>query len=343
MEGHLEGLEESSVQPWGNVTMTCAAKGLMEADHLSLPIGMDSVLRMTQPVYFSFVAAIGILMNLLVVILVILSKDLRNKSFAIAVQIAFANIFTIVGGKVPSIVQYSFGQPIFGLNACTYSGYFLIAIMDTRVLLMFAFSLDRFASVFAPYLYPRHNLAVIIFTSLLAWIFPMAFKMVGIPQLLDCYSYAQAFHSCMWSMTCGYYCRILHVVYHGAVIFPAMLASVIFIVALYVKGKKIRRHTTEMMGIPESERMTESQWKALKTLFVLILTLVIDEVGLIIVFLFYSIDKVFTHSPLLLIVGYLTVIYFITDPIVIMRNADAREALKAMMKTLLDKIRFKRR
>jgi len=65
---------------------------------------------------------------------------------------------------------------------------------------------------------------------------------------------------------------------------------------------------------------------------------VIEEVGLTIIFIFYSIDKYFLHSPLLLIV-----VYFITDPVVILRNADAREALKAMVKSLLDKIQFKRR
>jgi len=41
-------------------------------------------------------------------------------------------------------------------------------------------------------------------------------------------------------------------------------------------------------------------------------------------------------------VGYLTVVYSITDPIVILRNADAREALKVMMKPLYDQIQLKR-
>jgi len=187
----------------------------------------------------------------------------------------------IFGSLIPSIMRFSFDRPIFGLGVCTFNAIFLFVLVDVRVLLMFAFSLDRFASVFAPFLYPRHNLTFIIFASILAWLIPIAFQLIGIPQILDCYAYSKAFHSCFLSISCSSNCSIFVTLYVSIVIFPAMFSSVVFTLALYIKGKKIRQQTSQMMGTPESQ-MTERDWKAMKTFLLLILTLVAVQIGILI-------------------------------------------------------------
>jgi len=42
-----------------NYTMTCAARGLEEANNVSLPLPVAAVLRVAQPLFFSIVAVTG--------------------------------------------------------------------------------------------------------------------------------------------------------------------------------------------------------------------------------------------------------------------------------------------
>ena len=317
----------------GDLMMTCAARGLRDANNISLPIPLATVLRVSHTLYFSSLAVLGITLNMLVLVLVMWSRKLRNRSFAIAAQIAVANLGVILVATIPTSIQSGFGQPIFGLGQCIVSGYFLHAFVDVRVLLIFAFSLDRFASVFAPFLYPKYNLAFIIFMSALAWFIGIAFNLIGIPQILDCYIYSKPIAACTFSMSCSSNCMIFQSIYLSAVIFPAMAASLIFIIALYIKGRKIRKQTSQMMGTSESG-MTERDWKALKTFFLLTVTVIVVNIGLVFVFILYHVSKATVHSPLILLAAFIMIVYYIIDPIVILRNADAREALKSKIKLL---------
>ena len=330
MESFLEDLEE----PDGNYSMTCAARGLRDANNISLPISLATVLRVSRILYFSSLAVLGIILNLLVLILVMWSRKLRNRSFAIAVQIVLANLGFIVIIIIPTEIQYNvFGQPVFGLGLCIFNGYLVHTLVDVRVLLMFAYSLDRFASVFAPFLYPRHNLTITILSSVLAWFVGISFNLIGIPQILDCYTYSAA-TTCTLSVSCSSNCKIFQSIYLSAVIFPAMTASLIFIIALYIKGKKIRKQTSQMMGTIENYHMTDGEWKALKTFFLLVMTVIVVQVGIGLMFFLENINKFPAYySPALeLFPSCLVCLYFIIDPIAILKNADAREALKAMIK-----------
>ena len=74
--------------------------------------------------------------------------------------------------------------------------------------LVLTYSLDHFASVFAPFLYPRHSLAFATVTSALAWVFAMTFNSIGIPQVLDFYVYSTSISACTLSMSCSLSCKI---------------------------------------------------------------------------------------------------------------------------------------
>ena len=65
-------------------------------------------------------------------------------------------------------------------------------LVDVRILLIFLYSLDHFASVFAPFMYPRHSLKLTVINSVLAWLVVIVGNVLGIPQILDCYKFSNA-------------------------------------------------------------------------------------------------------------------------------------------------------
>ena len=340
MESLFLGLEEEALEEdqtgEGNYSMTCAARSLRDASNISFPASLAAVLKVSQVIFFFVFAVSGIILNGLVAVLVMSSRKLRNRSFAIAVQIVLANLGVIIFSTIPSIIQIGLGEPVFGMGQCVFSGYLLHCFVDVRVLLVLAFSLDRFASVFAPFLYPRHNLALTVAMSVLSWFFGAAFNLIGIPQILDCYIYSKPITACFLSMICNSSCQIFRLLYVSVIIFPAVVASLVFIIALFVKGRKIRQQTSQMTGTLEN-RMTESDWKAVKTFLLLIVTIVALQLGIAVTLALYHINNVAVHSPLMLLAAFV-VVYFIVDPIVILRNADARKELKAMTKRLTGRL-----
>ena len=61
------------------------------------------------------------------------------------------------------------------------------------------------------------------------------------------------------------------------ILVPALTSSLVFITALYVKGKKIRNESA-MMGIPKNH-MSDHDWKALKRFLIFTITIAVPQLG----------------------------------------------------------------
>ena len=326
-------LEDSSFSGSGlgeeNFTaLTCAAKGLQTPSNSS---SLDTAVKVFHILLSSATVISGFILNSLVVILVIVSKKLKTKSFGIAVQIALTNLAIVLLVGLPALIQKIYGQLITGLDLCIASGYILEILIETRISLMFLFSLDRFASVFAPFLYPRlHFKSSVLKFSVLAWLVPIITNVPSIPQILDCFTFTKSLVFCHLSIECSSACKIFLLIYIMVILVPALTSSLVFIIALYVKGKKIRKNESAMMGIPKS-RMSDSDWKPLKTFLLLTITIAVAQIGITV-----TATLVATGAPveLMVISSDVFFLYLITDPLVIMRNEDARQAWKQLYKSL---------
>ena len=158
-------------------------------------------------------------------------------------------------------------------------------LVDVRILLIFLYSLDGFASVFAPFMYPRHSLKLTVINSVLAWLVVIVSNVLGIPQILDCYKFSNAVFICALSISCSTNCKVFQLTYTFAILYPAMLSSFGFILAMYIKGKKIRQRDAEMMGAA-SNQLSYNEWKALKTFLLLTLTIIVVNIVIGIFFCF---------------------------------------------------------
>ena len=317
------GLEEQNF-----TVLTCAARSLQTPSNSS---GLDTAVKVFRILLLSAIIVSGLILNSLVVFLVIVSKKLKTKSFGIAVQIALTNLALVLLVGLPTQIQIIYGWPITGLGPCIASGYITHMLIETRIWLMFLFSLDHFASVFAPFLYPRlHFKSSVLKFSVLAWPLPLITNLPGIPQILDCYTFTKSLVFCHRSIQCSSACKIFVLIDIMVILVPVLTISLVFIIALYVKGKKIRKNESAMMGIPKS-RMSDSDWKALKTFLLLTITIAVAQIGIIVTVI---LDGIGTPSELRVISADVFFLYLITDPLVVMRNEDARQAWKQLYKSL---------
>ena len=319
------GLEEED-----SFILTCAARSLRDSRNVSIPTSVAIASRVFHAVYFFFVLLAGGFLNILVLVLILRSKNLRNQSFAVAFQITLANLGILAAYLIPTTIQITYGETIFSMNFCVVNGYLVNVFAEVRILLVFLFSLDRFASVFAPFLYPKHNTKVTIINSVIAWLITMTSSLIGIPPILDCYMYRKSDSACVKSLSCSSSCKTFQLTYILAVPVPAMALSLLFFVALYIKGKKIRQKESDIVGIPKN-LITNNDWKALKTFFLLALTVIVLNVG-VGLFLIVANAKDVIHTPVsLLAIDIFSILSYLA-PIVILRNADAKDALRALWK-----------
>jgi len=89
---------------------------------------------------------------------------------------------------------------------------------------------------------------------------------------------------------------------------------------------------SEMVGLPNNQ-MTKSDWKALETFLLLVSNMLVAEItiALFIIMSEVGLYKILTNAALVY-VDILSIVLFL-DPIVILRNADARAALKGLCKS----------
>ncbi len=70
----------------------------------------------------------GLVLNFMVLYLVIKYKKLQTHSFAIAIQIAVANLIISIAYGLPSIVNNITSHWILSLEVCTLSGLFAFLV-----------------------------------------------------------------------------------------------------------------------------------------------------------------------------------------------------------------------
>ena len=315
------------------LTSTCAASSFQAANGSVLPPAVDIAARVAQVIYNSILVTVASILNALVIFLVLKFKKLRNVSFAIAIQIAIIDcllVIYIIFGTVNHIPGYY----ILGVNFCIITSILYVVIGYVRNCLIFVFSFDRFASVFAPFNYPRYSHKIITILCVVLWSLGIATAIIPIPPLLDCYTVREPTLSCGYSTSCKS-CLPFFLVVMATHFVPMMFIPVGFFIALYIKGRKIRRQEANMLGL-NSRNMSEQEWRATKT-FVLLLVgiFVVTFPPIIITTLLLRFGSVAQTLATKLAFNILYLIV-ITDPIIILKNADVKEALEKLKKEFKD-------
>ena len=311
-----------------NSTLSCAASSLQVANGSGLPPNIDIAVRVVQATFTIFQSIFGVMLNGLVVVLIVMSKKLRSVSFAIALQIAIVHLF-LTSGNFLTVFSYTAGRWIMGLSFCIANGFLSFMLYYIRAKLIFVFSLDRLATVFIPFHYPKYSKKVVIVLCVLFFCFCFINSFVVLSPFLDCYQYNQAILSCSYSPYCNSNCKIFnHILLMHAV--PVTLLPAVFFTALFIKGRKSRRQVISMTG--EHADMTDEDWRAVKTLILLLLPSFLPAT--------VNLSPLYRNSSLSFVaknllgrmVSNIASLIVVADPVIILRNAEIKEALRTMIK-----------
>ena len=188
--------------------ITCAAASLQATNATAFPARVAVSARVAYIIYGCLQVFLGILLNIMILILVFRFKKLQTISFAIAVQIAIADLGLTITRGIPTVVSNIAGCWILGVELCITSGLVILMLTDLRTLLIFVFSFDRFASVFAPFFYPKLSRRITILMCVLAWSTGAVIGLMGIPPIADCYSFSELSFSCTVTIRCSNNCKI---------------------------------------------------------------------------------------------------------------------------------------
>lgn len=327
---------------FSNETKVCSSS---ITDPAVLPFSESLVImaKLVHSLYFICLFLLGTSLNGLVFTMIVKFKRLQTLSFAIALQVVLLDFFLSVVICLPAVTSVAANRWLFGKAFCVIIGLVSFSAKVIRTLLMFGLVVDRFLSVYCPFFYPRHSLKLITCLSLLFWLLPCAASLLGVPGILDCYTFVPTLWYCGISSQCNRTCDLYAISVVFIIAVPTCISSVILYFALYMKARKFQRVTATTTDLPEANNDTfKKNMRSAMTFFLLFVSLfavtVPPTIGLTIIdnVQIPSDSVVYMLQTLLLSCISLLVVI---DPIVILRNKDVAEVMAEMKGTLIRKFR----
>ena len=326
MEDYLSGSGILDGENSTTTTTTCEALTSSNSLNVSDPsLHVDVVVRAVNVVMADVILLLGNFLNVLTLILILKYNKLHSLSFAIAAQIAICNIIKASVFSLPTVINNVMGQWVLGEHICVACAFARHFSSTVRGGLFLIFSLDRFGVVFFPFTYPRYSQRIVVVACVSSWIISLLFSLTHIPPLLNCFGLVEVINDCFTIPTCSRNCRIIVTLWVYLVYFQFPFIAAGCFIALYVKGRKIRKAESKMLG-KSKKTMSDSDWRALKTISILFGSfLLVTVLPLTLALIFEQFVGIFVYI-LLSLLGILINMVVVTDPIVILRNADAKSS-----------------
>ena len=319
---------------------TCVRSSLESTNATVLPSHVAIGARVTLAIYGLCIFLLGNFLNSLILLLIMKYRQLRSVSFCIAAQIAIANLCITVLYGLTTIVNNIAGHWILGLEFCIISALIIFLFANLRTLLIFVFAFDRFVSVFAPFFYLKYSYKIVAASCLLSWCISVVLSLAIIPPWLDCYIFVDATLFCSYSRRCNSNCVVFYYVYVFAIVIPAICIPTVLFISLYVKGRKIRRMKSKILGTAK-KRISDEEWRALKTFFLLFLAIFLVTLPPNFLIYISSFFGIIAKDIAIKLSSMTIALLVITDPIIILKNADVKDALKKLTEAIITSIQCK--
>ena len=321
---------------------------------IPLPLSAAVVdgLRYSQIFYYIVGLLFGVLMNSLVIVVVVRFKRLKTATFYLALQVIIVDLINALI-IFPSSAANAIAKRNIFTKLCSVLGFAVFFLRAIRTIIMSVLVVDRFCSVFMPYWYPRCRVKVIVTLSVVAWIAALIMSTIPANGLLDCYGFQQYTWACMLTAGCThqraclFFDSITVLLTHSS-----NVVALLLYLSLYCKAKKLRNRVDNVSQFQHdmdarAERQKQER-RANVTFFLLFLALLGVSFPS---FFFYetsqllhtsiSVDTM-SLSPnfqvVIVISRTLYTLLVIVDPMVIIRDRDAREVMLASVAKFKRKI-----
>ena len=311
----------------GNET-DCNNSTVEDSDQCSVPYpsNIPPAVDYVQAAITIIIITLSLTINSIIVYLVFRYKQLRQRSFYLALQLIVINfIYTLL--VLPTVVVTSIIRSwIFGSVMCIILGASTSFFFTGHYMMILTMALDRFFAVFMPFFYNRHGNKIAVVLSIILWPLSSLGPIAAI--VLDCYTFIPMYKTCA-SSACNSACALFVPIYGWIFVLSCNVIPLMVYVALYLKGKQLQRKANVGMS-PEEKAKTAFNGRVCKTFA--IIAMVFIGVGLT-SFVFYAWFTIeFSRVTLEYYIAQSLVgrtmasSITIADPVIILRNRDVHDA-----------------
>ena len=162
-----------------------------------------------------------------------------------ALQITVVEIFyhaVIPAAIVTSTVKNKW---IFGRLPCAFIGVLHDGFAMFRFTMTFVLTVDRFISVFSPFLYNTRGKPIALILSAMAWFLTLIRVLVPFSGIMNCFTYIPTFKTCTLFPGCLKGCKYITVWSVGVIILFGVVLPLLLYMAIYLKVQRINKFFTE--------------------------------------------------------------------------------------------------
>ncbi len=214
----------------------------------SVDVHTEAVLRYMLVGFLILLFPFGAGLNGFLIILMVKIKSLHQTVHFLNLQVIVLD-FSLIMFVLPVTISSAIaGKWAFGPVFCSFSIFIIHTIRMTRYWLMFVFVSDRFASVFYPFSYAKHQKKFVLLFSVLAWSISITFAIF--PIALDCEMFSRVAFYCTGGNGCSntYACQSSRLVTITLTNIMGSFIPLVLYLLLFLKAKMLNRNTIVPAG-----------------------------------------------------------------------------------------------
>ena len=324
MEGEFEENYTTSI----NDTVLC------EAPTATLPTALDITLRSFHVIYSAALFVCSFALNSFVIFLVVKHKALRNLSMVLATQVIIVNLIGVLVILPAAIANAVANRLLLGAVMCYIHGAAVFIIPFTRVSLMLMLVIDRFLLIYKTFSYPKQRNKVVLSLSIVTWSVVILVATVMLPGILGCYGFSRPRWTCASLTSCNGTCSVIVTLIFVFAIICCCISACLYTV-LFWKAKKMKRNSVAPANdLSGNGIIQRKEWKATITFFLMFVTLFLATVpiGSFLAIVNTALRATGSDIPVWFeimrqISFDLLRLFYVLDPIFIMRNRDVKEVI----------------
>ena len=294
-------------------------------------------LVIVQGIVVSGIALVGAILTVSLMMIIVMSKELHNKTFILSFQLMLLDVGIICFVYGPMIITSIAQKWVLGSVLCRITGAVSYLTLYWRCCVIFVLILDRFLTVFYPFLYKMRATKVLLVVSVIN--FALFFILVIIPASeTGCYEFSDTALLCVIRATCStrkYLCDASK--YVGYLLFVSIggFIPVSMYIAMYIKARRMNSRAPQL-GECEGESNKQEQLhnqRAKITIIILFVCLICLILPNFIRFLITPfIDTFQYYHCIYYIFNNIFFSFPIADSVIIWRNKDIKDKAKELFK-----------
>ena len=209
-------------------------------DDLMMAVEAPLFVRILQAIVYIIELVLGVSLSVFLILLIIFCKSLRQRNFAVAVQILLANVAFAIPVLSTSAHAALAGDWTLGNEACQFITFINQSLQPLRWLLTAVLVIDRALTINRPLKYEKHGAKVVVALSAVALL--GGFLIGIIPQIFfpECNEFLVGINTCQLSGERGA-CPIYPYVYFTILLHVGGVLPFSLYIWMLCKAKKASR------------------------------------------------------------------------------------------------------